>query len=127
MDGSVLGIALTLFSGAAWTAVYIEAIRLGITQRTYAMPIAALGLNIAWGYSAFLQNLLMSGLFIAMYLARGGNRGQSVLLATATWLGTLAPTVQFGLLSPSVFDLVYLGLLVRSRRAVALRPETVRA
>ncbi|BCT76271.1 hypothetical protein SCMU_21130 [Sinomonas cyclohexanicum] len=217
MNGSALGIALTLFSGVAWTVAYIEAIRLGVRQRTYAMPVAALGLNLAWewlyagvgfaeggslqtvvnvawgladlailatflrfgyrefsdrlgrtafyvgaavlilacvlvqvlflaefgpqlapGYSAFLQNLLMSGLFIAMHLARGGNRGQSVLLAAAKWLGTLAPTLQFGLLSPSsfilgigllcsVFDLAYLGLVVRARRTASVRPEKVSA
>ena len=31
-------------------------------------------------YSAFLQNLLMSGLFIAMFVARRGPRGQSLTI-----------------------------------------------
>ena len=150
---------LTALSGIAWTIVYIDSIRVGFTQKTYAMPIAALGLNIAWEwtyairdltsdpqlqgwvnliwaladvvilttffrygrsefpgfvsrplfitsgivivltsfliqwlfiaefgtvgmkagqYSAFLQNLLMSGLFIAMFVARRGPRGQTL-------------------------------------------------
>lgn len=206
MDSSAWGVALTLFSGIAWTIVYIEAIRIGFTQRTYAIPVAALGLNIAWEwlyaavgvaqggsvqtavniawgladvavlvtffrfgyrefssrlggpafyagsgalvaasvavqilfltefgtrlapvYAAFLQNLLMSGLFIAMFISRGGSRGQSLVLAISKWLGTLAPTVQLGLLSPwafvlgvgllcSAFDLAYIALLVRARR-----------
>ncbi|GLX18734.1 hypothetical protein Slala02_51630 [Streptomyces lavendulae subsp. lavendulae] len=193
---------LTLISGVAWTVVYVEAVRVGLRDRTYAMPVAALALNFAWEvvyavddvrtglspqgvvnvvwavadtlivytwlrygraglpgfvtrplfaawgalllgagftvqllfvahfgthdasrYSAFLQNLLMSGLFIGMYAARRGPHGQSPLIAVAKWLGTLAPTVLFGVLEGNgfvlglgvlccVFDLVYVGLLV---------------
>jgi hypothetical protein len=77
-------------------------------------------------YSAFLQNLLMSGLFIAMFIARRGTRGQSLTLGIAKWLGTLAPTILFGAIqdSPfilgigvlcSVFDLAYIGLLLWAR------------
>lgn len=199
---------LTALSGIAWTIVYIEAIRLGFKQKTYAIPIAALGLNIAWEwtyavqgfatdpqlqswvnliwaladvvilitffrygrrelpgfvsrplfivwgaaiivtsfviqwlfiaefgvadnkaptYSAFLQNLLMSGLFIAMFVARRGPRGQSLLIAVAKWVGTLAPTILLGFLADSlfvivigllcsVFDLAYIALLLWARR-----------
>jgi hypothetical protein len=197
---------LTIVSGLAWTVVYVDAIRIGFRDRTYAIPAAALGLNfaweaiysahsiatgitaqgvfnIAWGladvvivytflkfgrselpgwvtrrlfigwavllgitsfavqlllvaefgwddatrYAAFLQNLLMSGLFIAMFVARGGRRGQTLLIAVAKWIGTLAPTIAFGWHgnSPlilgvgalcSIFDLVYIWLLWRSRQ-----------
>lgn len=202
-----MNLFLTLISGIAWTAVYVAAIRIGFKQKTYAMPIAALGLNfawewvytihdltmttspqayvnliwaladavivftffkygrkelpafvtkplfIAWGvgilgssiaiqllfinefglvdmraaqYSAFLQNLLMSGLFIAMFVARRGARGQSLTIGIAKWLGTLAPTLLFGVVgnSPfilgigilcSIFDLAYIGLLLWAR------------
>ncbi|MFE2879416.1 hypothetical protein ACFXG6_17170 [Streptomyces roseus] len=200
---------LTLVSGVAWTVVYVEAIRVGLRDRTYAMPVAALALNFAWEatyavgefrsgfsaqgvvnvvwaladvviiwtylrfgraelpgfvtrplfaawsvlvfgsgfavqwlflahfgthdatrYAAFLQNLLMSGLFIALYADRRGPRGQSLVIAVAKWLGTLAPTLLFGVIedSPfilglgvlcSVFDLTYIGLLVRERRVAA--------
>jgi hypothetical protein len=192
---------LTVVSGLAWTIVYIESIRLGFKHKTYAMPVAALGLNIAWEtiygihglaetidaqsiinlvwaaadvvivytffrfgraelpkfvtrplfigwgvvifatayvvqslfiaefgwmdgarYSAFLQNLLMSGLFIAMLVVRRGARGQSMVIAVAKWLGTLAPTILIGVLGNlpfiigigllcSVFDLIYIGML----------------
>ncbi|MCU1530313.1 MAG: hypothetical protein JWP75_4076 [Frondihabitans sp.] len=192
---------LTIVSGLAWTIVYIESIRIGFTHKIYAMPVAALGLNIAWEtiygihglsgtidaqaiinllwaaadvvivftffrfgraelprfvtrplfigwgvvifatayavqalfigqfgwtdgarYSAFLQNLLMSGLFIAMLVARRGGRGQSMVIAVAKWLGTLAPTILIGVLGNlpfiigigllcSVFDLTYIGIL----------------
>ncbi|MET4096245.1 hypothetical protein [Arthrobacter sp. UYCu712] len=194
---------LTIVSGLAWTVAYADGIRVGFKDRSYAIPVAALGLNfaweaiyatrsvatgitaqgvfnIAWGladvvivctflmfgrselpvwvtrrlflswalllgvtslgvqllfvaefgwedaarYAAFLQNLLMSGLFIAMFVARGGSRGQSLLIAVAKWIGTLAPTIVFGWYgnSPlilgvgilcSIFDLVYIGLLWR--------------
>jgi hypothetical protein len=39
---------LTVLIGIAWMIVYIDSIRVGFKQKTYAMPIAALGLNIAW-------------------------------------------------------------------------------
>jgi hypothetical protein len=196
---------LTIVSGLAWTVVYIDAIRIGFRDRSYAIPAAALGLNfawealyatrsvitgitpqgvfnIAWGladvviaytflrfgrselpgwvtrrlfigwalllgvvsfavqllfvaefgwddaarYAAFLQNLLMSGLFIAMLVARGGPRGQTLLIAVAKWVGTLAPTIVFGVYgnSPlilgvgllcSALDLAYIALLWRVR------------
>ncbi|GAA1953013.1 hypothetical protein [Microbacterium deminutum] len=200
-------LALTGLSGIAWTVVYIAAIWIGFTQKTYAIPIAALGLNVAWEwiyaiyglsttpslqayinlawgladtvivytffrfgrrelpafisrpmfigwgvavfatsfavqllfigefglvdmqaakYSAFLQNLLMSGLFIALFVARRGMRGQSLTIAIAKWIGTLAPTILFGAIGGSafilgigllctVFDLAYVGLLVWAR------------
>ncbi len=203
---STLVAILILFSGLAWTIVYIESIRIGFAQRTYAMPFVALGLNFAWEwlyaitgiagggdvqswvnlvwaladcvilytfirfgykefaarvskrdfgiwtvlvlgtsitlqilfyvefgshmggiYSAFLQNLLMSGLFIAMFYARGGSRGQSLTIAIAKCVGTLAPTIQGGIIEGIgfilvvgilclLFDLVYIALLVRDRR-----------
>ncbi|MFD9381114.1 hypothetical protein ACFWBH_37380 [Streptomyces sp. NPDC059999] len=206
---------LTLFSAVAWTLVYAEAIRVGLRDRTYAMPVAALALNFAWEstyattdfltgvsaqgvvnvvwaaadvviigtylrfgraelpefvtrplfagwsvlvfgsafavqwlfvahfgthdasrYSAFLQNLLMSGLFIALYAGRRGPRGQSLVIAVAKWLGTAAPTVLFGVIedSPfilglgvlcSVFDLAYIALLARGGRGDR-REATVR-
>ena len=192
---------LTVLSGLAWTIVYAEGIRVGFRDRTYAIPLAALGLNFAWEwvygihgllgpitaqavinivwaladvvivytffrfgraefptlttplfvgwgvlilgvsfavqllfigefgvndaarYSAFLQNLLMSGLFIAMFAARRGLRGQSLVLAVAKWIGTLAPTILFGAiygstlilglgLVCSILDLIYIGLIL---------------
>lgn len=208
---------LTALSGIAWTIVYLDSIRVGFTQKTYAMPIAALGLNIAWEwtyavrdlttdpqlqgwvnliwaladvvilttffrygrsefpafvsrplfvasgavivitsfliqwlfiaefgtvnigkaaqYSAFLQNLLMSGLFIAMFVARRGRRGQTLLIAIGKWIGTLAPTILFGFiygsffiiglgLLCSLFDLVYIGLLIWAKRDLSAFPTT---
>lgn len=200
---------LTVLSGIAWTVVYVDAVRIGFRDRSYAIPAAALALNFAWEviyashsaatglsvqgvinivwaladvvilytffrfgrselpawvtrklflgwalllgvtafavqllfvaefgwdaaprYSAFLQNLLMSGLFIAMFAARGGARGQSLLIAVAKWIGTLAPTIVFGWFGNaplilgvgalcSIFDLVYIGLMWRARAASA--------
>lgn len=39
---------LTLLSGIAWTVVYISCIRTGMKEKTYCMPLFALGLNFAW-------------------------------------------------------------------------------
>lgn len=205
---------LTVLSGIGWMIVYEECIRLGFKQKTYAMPLFALGLNFAWEliytladifleahgpltgitlvqvivnafwvgldvmilvsyfkygkkewpkaidgkffapwsvlvlvccfalqfafiasfgfvkaaqYAAFLQNLLMSVLFISMYIKRGSMEGQSVLLAVAKWIGTLAPTIVFGVLEYNpvvlvsgifctVFDLIYIAMLVKESR-----------
>jgi hypothetical protein len=49
----------------------------------------------AW-YSAFIQNLIMSVLYISMFIKRKGNKGQSPWIAIAKCLGTLAPTILFG-------------------------------
>lgn len=39
---------LTLLSGIGWTLVYIDSIRKGFKDKTYAIPLYALGLNFAW-------------------------------------------------------------------------------
>lgn len=201
---------LAVISGLCWTLVYIEGIRLGIKQRSYAIPFYALALNLAWellhtylglrtaidlqtvingiwflfdvgilytylsngrtyfpaklarwfvpwtilglvtafcveyafvrqfgrsaggAYAAFLQNLLMSLLFIDMLVRRGSTEGQSLTIAVSKWLGTLAPTIAFGMIGAtssgpntfiivvgllcSVFDLIYIWMLSRYGR-----------
>src|SRR5262245_661083 len=174
---------LTLVSGLCWTLVYIEGIRLGIRDRSYAIPYYALALNLSWellhtyfgfrtridlqtiinavwflfdvgiiytyfkcgkkyfptnlaswfvpwsilglftafwvefafvrefgifaggAYAAFLQNLLMSVLFIGMLVRRGSTEGQGLTIAVSKWLGTLAPTIVFGMIRPNAFIL----------------------
>ena len=172
---------LTALSGIAWTIVYIDSIRVGFKQKTYAMPIAALGLNIAWEWTYAVRDLaldpqlqawvnliwaladvvilttffrygrsefpdfvsrpffitwgivivitsfLIQWLFIAMFVARRGPRGQTLLIAIAKWIGTLAPTILFGFIYGSlfiigigllcgVFDIAYIGLLIWAKR-----------
>ncbi len=203
---------LMLLSGIAWSIVYIESIRVGLRDKSYAMPFWALALNIAWEllhatlglrvdgitlqiginfawflldigllytylrfgrkyfpaefqkvwffpwsvlvlatafiiqimlirefgllmgavYSAFLQNLLMSILFIAMLAQRNSREGQSLLIAISKCIGTLAPTIFMGILgikgymAPNslvlvigglifFFDLLYIYLLSKTR------------
>jgi hypothetical protein len=209
-------LTLTLISGICWTVVYVEAIRVGFKDRSYAIPFYALALNFAWellhtvfgfqadvsvqtiinavwfafdvgilytyfkygrkyfphnlparafigwsvlglvtalgveyafirefgvavgaGYSAFLQNLLMSVLFIDMFVRRGSSEGQSLYIAVNKWVGTLAPTILFGIVGDSgfpsgsflilvlgifcsVFDLIYVWLLLKLEIARAL-------
>lgn len=203
---------LMLLSGIAWSIVYIDAIRIGLRDKTYAMPFWALALNIAWEflhaifglkaagltlqiginfawflldigllytyfrfgrkyfpfkhpkswfgawsllvlatafiiqytfinefgllmgavYSAFLQNLLMSILFIGMLVQRNSSEGQSMLIAISKCVGTLAPTIFMGILGIKnlmaanhlvlvigglifLFDLLYIWLLLKTR------------
>jgi hypothetical protein len=85
------------------------------------------------GYSAFLQNLLMSILFITMLVRRGSREGQSLMIAISKWIGTLAPTILYGVVGEggfprgsflilvtdglcSVFDLIYIRLLAKLTR-----------
>lgn len=206
-----LELFLSLLSGILWTIVYIDSIRIGLKDKTYAMPLWALGLNITWEflhavlgfqeqgltaqivingiwflfdigllytyfrfgqpyfpkhlpanwfygwgilalvvsgilqylfifefgrfmgavYSAFLQNLLMSILYIAMLVQRGNREGQTLVIAVCKWLGTVAPTILFGVLSGgaltapsifvlvvgvmiSIFDILYILMLLRT-------------
>jgi len=196
---------LTLLSGVTWSVVYIELIRRGFKDKTYGMPLFALGLNFAWEliygytdvvlqlrgtigvqgvvnmcwaildaiilityfkygkeryseeikryfwpwsilaiavcfvlqfafffefsldmaprYSAFAQNVAMSILFITMMFARKDTRGQSITIAVAKWIGTLAPAILMGCIQEfnifiilcgiicSVFDILYIVLL----------------
>ncbi|MEA0552192.1 hypothetical protein U1P98_17550 [Lysinibacillus irui] len=46
-------------------------------------------------YAAFFQNLMMSGLFIALLLQRGNLAGQSMAIAICKMLGTLFASVGF--------------------------------
>lgn len=220
----IIKLVLTVISGVCWTIVYVEGIRLGFRDRSYAIPFYALALNFAWeglytffgfrtngltvqnifnavwltfdigilytyfkfgqkyfsrwlriepsadasstksafigwsvlglgtalaveyaflrefgvakgaGYSAFLQNLLMSVLFIAMLAGRGNREGQSLTIAINKWIGTLAPTILYGLIGEggfprgsffilvagilcSVFDLIYVRMLFVMNRS----------
>lgn len=203
-------ILLTTLSGLLWTIVYIDSIRIGFKDKTYAMPLWALGLNIAWeclhfflgyqakgwdtqvvvngvwflfdigllytyfrfgrkyfpgnigphwfpiwgglviavsflvqygfilqfglsaaaAYAAYLQNLLMSVLFIAMLVQRGGSDGQTLLIAVCKFFGSLAPTITIALLASqegtekyilllivgglmALFDVIYIWMLAR--------------
>jgi hypothetical protein len=75
----------------------------------------------AW-YSAFIQNLIMSILFIQMLYTRRNSKGQNQLIAVSKWIGTLAPTIMFGVILEnrlvlmlgifcSIFDLIYIWAL----------------
>jgi hypothetical protein len=76
-------------------------------------------------YAAFIQNLMMSWLFIAMLNRRRNTSGQSIGIASFKLVGTLAPTLIYGLksnfvlflgLSCFIADLIYLLLLIGMSR-----------
>ena len=223
MPADTVRLILTIISGVCWTIVYLDGIRVGFRDKSYAIPFYALALNFAWellytyhgfringvdaqnifnaiwlifdigilytyfrfgrryfgavidhppgtaggtdrafigwsvlglvtafavqyavirefgvakgaAYSAFPQNLIMSILFIAMLAKRGSREGQSILIAVSKWIGTLAPTILFGLIGQSgfphgsfliltvgllcsVFDVIYIWLTVKAKPA----------
>ena len=91
--------------------------------------IAEFGLagHLSAQYSAFIQNLIMSVAFNNNLHKRNSSAGQSMLLAVAKWIGTLAPTITMGILSTnyvvlvcgllcSVYDIIYIVLLFRIKK-----------
>jgi len=97
--------------------------------------VTEFGLYPGRAYAAFLQNLLMSVLFIGMLAKRNSSKGQSMTIAVCKWLGTLCPTILFGVLGGtketaapnsfilvtgllcSFFDILYIAMLARSSSA----------
>ena len=177
---------LIVISGICWSIVYVDSIRIGFKQKTYAMPLFALGLNIVWEglyaftdifvrqsigaqaiantcwflldcvivytyfkfgrsecrteterkwfipwsvlvfascitlqvlfyfwfgsvegekYAAYLQNVVMSLLYLSMMRQRQSDKGQSMTIAVCKCIGTLTPTI-YGTLEGNWFILV---------------------
>ena len=70
----------------------------------------------------------MSVLFISLFLKRNSKEGTSLTLAFAKWIGTLAPTILMGVITfnpvvltcgifCTVFDLIYIALLLRHKHS----------
>src|ERR1041384_7184174 len=57
----MLFVSLLALSGLGWGVVYVAAIRAGMRDKTYAMPLFALGLNLSW-----------EALYAVVSLATGG-------------------------------------------------------
>ncbi len=84
---------------------------------------------IASIYSAFLQNVVMSVLFIVMLFRREDTKAQTLRIAFCKWLGTLTPTIYgqingttvagfiliTGILC-SFFDIIYICLLWKRKK-----------
>lgn len=79
-------------------------------------------------YIAFMQNLMMSWLFIAMLNKRRSRAGQSVGIAVLKMLGTLAPTIQLSYKSDFVMflgigcfiaDCIYIIMLAKTPNETA--------
>ena len=202
---------LIVTSGICWSIVYIESIRIGFKQKTYAMPLFALGLNIVWEglyaftdifvrqsigaqavanacwfvldcvivytyfkfgksecrteterkffvpwsllafavclvlqllffywfgsvegekYSAYLQDIAMSLLYLSMLKERKSDKGQSMTIAVCKCIGTLTPTI-FGTIEGNwfitvtgiicfVYDLLYIAALKKVKDSVTV-------
>ena len=111
-----------------WTILGIAA--MFFVQLAYVKEFGLEG-RLSAQYSAFAQNLIMSIAFIHMLVKRGNTNGQSVLLAVAKWIGTLAPTITMGIMSTNyvvlacgllctVYDLIYIALLYRAKKSEKL-------
>ena len=85
-------------------------------------------------YAAFGQNLLMSALFIHMFLKRNSASGQSVYIALFKMIGTIFASIIFYLYFPTsyllillyfgifIYDFIYFYLLYRKLSASGISP-----
>ncbi|MGA3598510.1 hypothetical protein [Lysinibacillus agricola] len=80
--------------------------------------------DIAGKYAAFSQNLMMSGLFIALFIQRGNLSGQSMGIAVCKMIGTMFAAVGFYMyfrtplitiisLATLMYDWIYIVLIYR--------------
>lgn len=78
--------------------------------------------NLGGIYSAFIQNLIMSILFINMLVSRDNLKGQNLIIGVSKWIGTLFPTILYGIIYEyrlililglfcSLFDILYIYFL----------------
>lgn len=86
-------------------------------------------------YSAFMQNVVMSILFLIMLFQREDTKGQTMLMAVAKWVGTLAPALLMGVIQEfnlyiiicgvicSIFDLLYIYFLKKMESENSNRGE----
>lgn len=85
-------------------------------------------------YAAFLQNVLMSGLFIAMFINRRGTRGQNMTIAISKWIGTLAATIArpdpllriLGIIC-CILDMIYIALVAWANQTGGVLLKSERA
>lgn len=90
--------------------------------------------DITGKYAAFMQNLMMSVLFVDMLLRRDSSQGQSIYIAISKMIGTIIPSVLFYSRGPNlpfslflyisifVADLVYTVLLYRKLKQESVNP-----
>jgi preprotein translocase subunit SecG len=63
-------------------------------------------------YSAFMQNLVMSVLFVVMLQERKTAKGQSVYIGISKMIGTVFATILFHIRYPGSFLLHFLFLMI---------------
>lgn len=101
---------------APWTVIIF--LMSFVIQYYFAIEFGSLG-GI---YSAFLQNLIMSILFINMLVSRSDLKGQNLIIGINKWIGTLSPTILYGVIYEyklililgifcSLFDILYIYFL----------------
>ena len=69
----IVKLILTVISGLCWTIVYIEGIRIGFRDKSYAIPFYALALNFGWEalYTFFgfrINGINVQNIFNAVWL-----------------------------------------------------------
>jgi len=61
-------LVLLLIGGLGWTIIYIDAIRLGFRDKTYAIPFLALAFNVTWEFYNTIQGYLYAGFHVTTFI-----------------------------------------------------------
>lgn len=83
--------------------------------------------TLGMAYSGFMQNLIMSILFIHMLVSRNDLKGQNLTIGIFKWIGTLSPTILYGVIYEyklililglfcSLFDILYIYFFYRTKK-----------
>ncbi len=116
-------------TSTSWFYIYTLT-AIAIATITEYLMMMDLGFVTGTSYTAFLQNLMMSVLFLYELYKRKSSNGQSMLIAVTKWLATLFYTIVFGFpaflgigetarfvlfvgLCCSLFDIIYVIALYR--------------
>ena len=109
--------SLLLASGLCWSAVYLLIIQKGLAGRTYGMPVAALGANLAWEFIFSFQRppeLVAQHVVNIVWFVF-----DLIILGTVVWFGArefdYLPRWMFNAGLAATLVLAYLGVDLISR------------
>lgn len=62
-------VILVLICGICWSITFIDAIRIGIKDNTYAIPFLAIALNFSWEVYNTIQGYLITGFYVTTIIS----------------------------------------------------------
>lgn len=127
-----------LLCGVGWSVTYIECLRVGLKEKTFAMPFVALALNVTWEFYNSIQGYKIAGFHVStvinivwLFLDFGivytyfkfGNTKQvsknrfyltGILILLASFLFQYAMGVKMGLMFGALYASYIMNILMSS-------------